>query len=108
MKEKQKIVRQQIQWLVFVNRYGDEAGKLTENTVYAAGNLALAAYNVDNLGVKALAKRAAKDTGKAVLQDIQEKKRAEKEANGHMNGASYDGSGGSGYGDNEKRGKPRM
>ena len=34
----------------------------------------MTAYNVDNLGVKAIAKRAAKDTGKAVLKDMAEKK----------------------------------
>lgn len=81
------------------HKYGDEAGRLTENTVYAAGNLAMTAYNADNLGIKAIAKRAAKDTGKAVLKDIQEKNMAGKQANG----ARYDGSGGP----NDKRsGKP--
>ena len=68
----------------------------------------MTAYNADNLGIKAIAKRAAKDTGKAVLQDVQEKKGAGNETNGQMKGASYDGSGGSGYDNEEKSGKPPL
>ena len=52
-----------------VCRYGDEAGQFTEHTLYAAGNVGIAAYNFNNLGVKAVAKRAAKDTGKALVQE---------------------------------------
>ena len=51
-------------------RYGSEAAKLSENALYAVGNVAMTAYNVDNLGVKAIAKRAAKDTGKELIKDI--------------------------------------
>jgi hypothetical protein len=43
---------------------------LAENGLYAIGNTVLAANNVDNLGIKAIAKRAAKDTGKALVTDI--------------------------------------
>ena len=50
-------------------RYGDDAGMLTENTLYAAGNLGVTIYNTNHLGVKAIAKRAAKDTGYAVIED---------------------------------------
>ena len=50
-------------------RYGQEAGKLTENTMYSAGNVAMTAYSASNLGVKAIVKKAAKDTGRAVLED---------------------------------------
>ena len=53
-------------------RYGSDAGKLAENGLYAIGNTAMTAYNADNLGVKAIAKRAAKDTGKALLLDSRE------------------------------------
>lgn len=56
-------------------RYGQQAGQLADNTLYAAGNLAMTAYNVDSLGIKAVAKRAAKDTGKAVIQDIANSKK---------------------------------
>ena len=38
----------------------------------------MAAYNVDNLGVKAIAKRAAKDTGKAVIEDYAGKEKKQK------------------------------
>ena len=56
-------------------RYGKDAGELTEHTLYSAGNIAMTAYNANHLGVKAIAKRAAKDTGKAVLQDFAEKRK---------------------------------
>ena len=52
-------------------RYGTDAGKLTHNALYATGNVALTTNNVRNLGVKAIAKRVAKDTGKAVVEDLQ-------------------------------------
>lgn len=52
-----------------VYRYGSDAGKFTENTLYAAGNLGVTVYNTNHLGVKAIAKRAAKDTGLAVIED---------------------------------------
>lgn len=54
-------------WII---RYGSEAAKLSENALYAVGNVAMTAYNVDNLGVKAIAKRAAKETGKELVKDI--------------------------------------
>lgn len=54
------------------DRYGEHAGLLTENTLFAAGNVAMTAHNADNLGIKAIAKRTAKATGKAVLHDIKE------------------------------------
>ena len=57
-----------------VYRYGEEAGTLTENTMYTAGHVAMTAYNVDNIGVKAVAKRTAKETGKAVLHDLHAEK----------------------------------
>ena len=52
------------------HRYGSHAGKLAENGLYAIGNTVLTVNNVDNLGIKAVAKRAAKDTGKALVTDI--------------------------------------
>ncbi|XP_071087210.1 spartin-like [Haliotis cracherodii] len=56
------------------HKYGDEAGKFTENTLYSVGNVAMTAYNADNLGIKAITKRAAKDAGKAVLHDMQDER----------------------------------
>ena len=35
----------------------------------------MTAYNANHLGVKAIAKRAAKDTGKAVFEDFAEKRK---------------------------------
>ncbi|XP_064607726.1 spartin-like [Liolophura sinensis] len=51
------------------HKYGADAAKFADHTLYATGNLAMTGYNVNHLGVKAIAKRAAKDTGKAVLLD---------------------------------------
>ena len=56
---------------MFASRYGNEAGKLTHNALYATGNVAIATNNVSNLGVKAIAKRVAKDTGRAMVKDYQ-------------------------------------
>ncbi|XP_062598431.1 spartin-like isoform X1 [Saccostrea cucullata] len=55
---------------VVSHKYGSEAAKLSENALYTVGNVAMTAYNVDNLGVKAIAKRAAKETGKELVKDI--------------------------------------
>ena len=60
-----------------LHRYGNEAGQLTENMLYAGGNIAMTAHNANNFGVKAVAKRAAKDTGKAVLHDLKEKSKGQ-------------------------------
>ncbi|GBL91541.1 Protein spartin [Araneus ventricosus] len=54
------------------HRYGNEAGEVVGNAVYSIGNLALTTHNVQSLGVKAVAKRTAKDAGKAVLKDYAE------------------------------------
>ena len=60
--------------LSLFSRYGKEAGTATENALYATGNLGLTVNNARNLGIKAIAKRAAKDTGKAVVEDYKKKK----------------------------------
>ncbi|CAL1273069.1 unnamed protein product [Larinioides sclopetarius] len=54
------------------HRYGNEAGEVVGNAVYSIGNLALTTHNVQSLGVKAVAKRTAKDAGKIVLKDYAE------------------------------------
>ncbi|KAL3878358.1 hypothetical protein ACJMK2_030719 [Sinanodonta woodiana] len=54
------------------HKYGSQAGQLTENALYAAGNIAMTAHNAKNLGVKAIAKRAAKNAGTVLLEDIAE------------------------------------
>jgi spartin len=50
-------------------RYGNDAGVATEEALYTAGNTAMAAHNVQQLGPKAIAKKAAFDTGKTVIND---------------------------------------
>lgn len=55
------------------HKYGEQAGEVVGNAVYSVGNLALTTHNVQSLGVKAVAKRTAKDTGKAVLNDYVKK-----------------------------------
>lgn len=64
---------------VISHKYGSEAGVFTEHALYATGNIAMTAHNANNLGVKAIAKRAAKDTGKAVLNDLAEQRKMKKD-----------------------------
>ncbi|XP_070198501.1 spartin-like isoform X2 [Littorina saxatilis] len=82
------------------HKYGEHAGKLTENIVYSTGNVAMFAYNADNLGIKAIAKRAAKDTGKAVIEDMSEKRIGAKQSHG----ACVDG----GYNEEKKDRQPPL
>ncbi|XP_050416907.2 spartin isoform X1 [Patella vulgata] len=72
--------------VVVQHRYGREAGAVTDNTLYSIGNLGMTAFNVDNLGVKAMAKRAAKETGKAVIKDYADEhsRRAQQNQNGPL------------------------
>ncbi|XP_052251062.1 spartin-like [Dreissena polymorpha] len=80
---------------VVAHKYGNDAGEFTENTLYSVGNIAMTAHNANNLGVKAIAKRAAKDAGKAVLSDLAVKHKNQQtppdkppppQGNGHTNG----------------------
>ena len=57
-------------------RYGSEAGELTDNTMYAVGQSAMLGHNISSLGVKGVAKRAAKDTGKALVLNHKDNKKA--------------------------------
>nr|XP_039265832.1 spartin-like [Styela clava] len=50
-------------------KYGQEAGTATSHAMGSVVNVGKTAFNLDNLGLKAIAKRAAKDTGKAVLKE---------------------------------------
>ncbi|XP_061484394.1 spartin isoform X2 [Rhineura floridana] len=58
------------------HKYGDDAGHATDNAVSSAINVGVAAFNIDNLGIKAIVKKTAKETGHAVLDEykIVEKK----------------------------------
>ena len=47
-------------------KYGEEAGKASNEAMTAAGNAAMTYMNIQSLGVKGLVKRTAKDTGKKI------------------------------------------
>ncbi|XP_042859722.1 spartin-like isoform X2 [Penaeus japonicus] len=59
---------------VVTHKYGEEAGSLTDNTLCAVGQTALVGHNIASLGVKGIAKRTAKDTGKALIHQHEAKK----------------------------------
>ncbi|KAG0718051.1 hypothetical protein GWK47_053225 [Chionoecetes opilio] len=59
-----------------LRKYGEDVGTLTDNTLYAVGQTAWAGHNIASLGVKGVAKRVAKDTGKALVLQHDEKKGA--------------------------------
>ncbi|XP_009996636.1 PREDICTED: spartin isoform X1 [Chaetura pelagica] len=50
-------------------KYGDEAGHATDNAMNSAINVGVTAFNIDNIGIKAVVKRTAKETGHAVLDE---------------------------------------
>ncbi|CAL1539356.1 unnamed protein product [Lymnaea stagnalis] len=52
------------------HKFGEQAAGVTENTLYAAGNVAMATHYINTLGVKALAKSAARETGKAMIENL--------------------------------------
>ncbi|KAL6088416.1 hypothetical protein STEG23_017260, partial [Scotinomys teguina] len=50
-------------------KYGHNAGEATHDAVDSAINVGLTAFNIDNLGIKAMVKRTAKQTGHTLLED---------------------------------------
>ncbi|XP_075806524.1 spartin isoform X2 [Microtus pennsylvanicus] len=68
-------------------KYGHNAGEATHNAVDSAINVGLTAYNIDNIGIKAMVKRTAKQTGHRLLEDYQIINSSQKESQG---GASAD------------------
>ena len=58
------------------HRYGAEAGQVAEHSLHSAGNLAMTGHNVQSLGAKGLAKRVAKDTGKHLISEHEQKKQS--------------------------------
>lgn len=54
------------------HKYGEDVGQATEDGLYAAGGIAYSAYYASSLGVKSLAKRAAKDAAIATVHDQHE------------------------------------
>uniref|UniRef100_A0A8C6FAQ2 Spartin n=1 Tax=Monodon monoceros TaxID=40151 RepID=A0A8C6FAQ2_MONMO len=50
-------------------KYGHTAGEATHNAVDSAINVGVTAYNIDNVGIKAIVKKTAKQTGHTLLED---------------------------------------
>lgn len=57
-------------------RYGPEAAQSTGTTLYTVTNVAVTAHNVNHMGIKAITKRTAKDTGKALVSQHEQEKEA--------------------------------
>lgn len=58
-------------------RYGDEAGQATDTAVQSAVNIGVAAFNVDNLGIKGIMKTTGKQTAKAMMNQKTEAEKSE-------------------------------
>lgn len=53
---------------------------MTDNAVHSAMNVGATAFNIDNIGIKALVKKTAKETSHAILDEYKiNKKQDEKE-----------------------------
>ncbi|KPP64006.1 hypothetical protein Z043_117690 [Scleropages formosus] len=63
------------------HKYGAEAGLATDNAVNSAINVGVTAFNIDNLGIKAVVKRTGKHTAKALLEDYKLQQKPEKDEN---------------------------
>ncbi|XP_052586712.1 spartin isoform X2 [Peromyscus californicus insignis] len=63
-------------------KYGHNAGEATHNAVDSALNVGLTAYNIDNIGIKAMVKKTAKQTGHTLLEDYQIIDSSQKEGRG--------------------------
>jgi len=64
--------------------YGPAAGQTTGTTLHTVGNMAMAVHNVSHMGVRAIAKRAAKDTGKAMVQQHENDRTGTGQSNGEI------------------------
>ncbi|KAM5313256.1 spartin isoform 1-T3 [Glossophaga mutica] len=51
------------------HKYGHTAGEATHDAVNSAINVGVAAYNLDNIGIKAMVKKTAKETGQTILDE---------------------------------------
>nr|XP_033805358.1 spartin isoform X2 [Geotrypetes seraphini]XP_033805359.1 spartin isoform X2 [Geotrypetes seraphini]XP_033805360.1 spartin isoform X2 [Geotrypetes seraphini]XP_033805361.1 spartin isoform X2 [Geotrypetes seraphini]XP_033805362.1 spartin isoform X2 [Geotrypetes seraphini] len=59
-------------------KYGTDAGDATDHAMNSALNVGMTALNIDHLGIKAIAKKTAKETGHAILDDYKVKEKQEK------------------------------
>jgi len=55
------------------NRYGQQAGEATGDTLAAVGNAVVAGHTASAFTVKGIAKKTAKNAGKALVEDYQVK-----------------------------------
>ncbi|XP_012320998.1 spartin [Aotus nancymaae] len=53
------------------HKYGYNAGEATHNAVDSAVNVGVTAYNINNIGIKAMVKKTATQTGHTLLEDYQ-------------------------------------
>ncbi|XP_071304398.1 spartin isoform X1 [Agelaius tricolor] len=51
------------------HKYGEDAGDATDNAMNSAINVGVTAFNIENIGIKSVVKRTAKETGHAVLDE---------------------------------------
>lgn len=51
------------------HKYGTDAAQVVDHAMYSVGNVALATNSIRSLGIRGLAKRTAKETGKSILQE---------------------------------------
>ncbi|XP_062328276.1 spartin b isoform X2 [Osmerus eperlanus] len=61
------------------HKYGAAAGQATDHAVNSAINVGVTAFNIDNLGLKAMVKKTGKQTAKAILDDYQLQDRSNNE-----------------------------
>lgn len=62
---------------IWLWRYGVAAGQATDHAVNSAINVGITAFNVDNLGIKAVVKRTGRHTAQALLEDYKIQKKPE-------------------------------
>ncbi|XP_063059174.1 spartin a isoform X2 [Engraulis encrasicolus] len=54
------------------HKYGDEAGQAADTTVKSVTNIGMTAYNIDNMGLKAVLKTTGKQTAKEMVKKEEE------------------------------------
>nr|XP_012603578.1 spartin [Microcebus murinus]XP_012603579.1 spartin [Microcebus murinus]XP_012603580.1 spartin [Microcebus murinus] len=66
-------------------KYGHTAGEATHNAVDSAVNVGVTAYNINNIGIKAMVKKTATQTGHTLLEDYQIVDNSKRENQGAAN-----------------------
>lgn len=73
------------QWILNFFRYGNTAGEVTNDAINTAGNVINIAQSANYLTAKGLAKRTAKETGKAIVEDYKVNNESTFLPNQHLN-----------------------